>query len=494
MKRLTSLVVVSTKLGLLLGLAITTASLGIAAQSDVLPRAGLPLGRAELPELRTTHVVRPGVTHVHVQRGYRGPEAHWALVTKKHMTAKSEVSEMRSRLEQAGLGVRAHWYQEPQAGTAFCVLYAGAFSSKAEASDALSKRDDKDELAVAHDASRVHWATGPWALDIVVIDPAQYRGRIVSGREVGLAITSEIAREHNASIAVNAGFFHGYVRPGESPTIVPHSTGASIIRGEWFNEPDVGPVLLVENTEAGPKMWIEQPLLSIPRPVVKWSSGRTAQLTGINRPPKLANELIALRPDVLEYWRELGIEAVEMLMLRVDNEGRLSRLTAEQALGSEDLALVGVGRWKDKLEASLKARERVEFSLQLAGRPGLSAFRGVPILIQGGEPVSGDWRQPRRPRTAIGSDAAGRIYVVTVDGDQYDEPADGSPGSIGATLSEVREVMRYLGTVDAINLDGGGSTVMVIEGEVASRPYAPSAPEGKHLVERRILDALLLID
>jgi len=63
---------------------------------------------------------------------------------------------------------------------------------------------------------------------------------------------------------------------------------------------------------------------------------------------------------------------------------------------------------------------------------------------------------PIHPRTALGLDAGGRnLYLVVVDGRQ--------PGySEGMSLFELATYMRELGCQDAVNLDGGGSSVMLM--------------------------------
>jgi hypothetical protein len=59
----------------------------------------------------------------------------------------------------------------------------------------------------------------------------------------------------------------------------------------------------------------------------------------------------------------------------------------------------------------------------------------------------------RHPRTGVGVTADGRILMVTVDGRR-------AGYSVGVTLKEMGQLMRSLGATDALNLDGGGSTVM----------------------------------
>jgi exopolysaccharide biosynthesis protein len=59
----------------------------------------------------------------------------------------------------------------------------------------------------------------------------------------------------------------------------------------------------------------------------------------------------------------------------------------------------------------------------------------------------------RHPRTNVGVTADGRVLMVVVDGRR--------PGySVGVTLPEIGRLMVSLGATDAINLDGGGSSVM----------------------------------
>ena len=69
----------------------------------------------------------------------------------------------------------------------------------------------------------------------------------------------------------------------------------------------------------------------------------------------------------------------------------------------------------------------------------------------------------RHPRTAIGFNAdSTRLYFVVVDG-RYIE-------SLGVTLKEMVGIFTALGAVTAVNLDGGGSSCMVVNGDVINHP------------------------
>ena len=111
---------------------------------------------------------------------------------------------------------------------------------------------------------------------------------------------------------------------------------------------------------------------------------------------------------------------------------------------------------------------------------------GAGLLIRDGADVE-DWSierfnpgfaESRHPRTMIGTSADGTIWLVTVDGRQPET-------SVGMSLTELRTLARRLGLVNALNLDGGGSTTMWVQGQVLNKPSDPTGP-------RRVSDALLV--
>ncbi len=93
----------------------------------------------------------------------------------------------------------------------------------------------------------------------------------------------------------------------------------------------------------------------------------------------------------------------------------------------------------------------------------------------------------RQPRTAIGRTAGGEALLLTVDGRR-------AGWSVGATVAETAAILYRLGAVDAVNLDGGGSTTMTTGGAIRNRPsevgrsvatglfvYAPPPPPARSL-------------
>jgi exopolysaccharide biosynthesis protein len=110
---------------------------------------------------------------------------------------------------------------------------------------------------------------------------------------------------------------------------------------------------------------------------------------------------------------------------------------------------------------------------------------GVPQLIKNGK-VDVTWEQEkttkafvetRHPRTAVAKLKDGKFLMITVDGR--------SESSGGISLYDLAALLLELGATDAMNLDGGGSTTMFLDGKVVNHP---SDKEG----ERKVSDAILV--
>lgn len=105
---------------------------------------------------------------------------------------------------------------------------------------------------------------------------------------------------------------------------------------------------------------------------------------------------------------------------------------------------------------------------------------GGPYLVKNGE-VFVDMSAERlnsiggrNPRTAIGYTKDNNLILITADG------REGS--SIGLTLMELAQLMKDLGCVNAMNLDGGGSTVMYVKGQVVNKPQVQGGIPLSHVL------------
>jgi exopolysaccharide biosynthesis protein len=103
----------------------------------------------------------------------------------------------------------------------------------------------------------------------------------------------------------------------------------------------------------------------------------------------------------------------------------------------------------------------------------------------GGKPVGAFYTYVQRhPRTAVGTDKKGNVYLIVVDGR--------SKGNAeGVTIAELTKVCEWLGLCDAINLDGGGSSSMwsAAEGTIS---YPCRNKKFDHEGERKVSSVLVV--
>jgi exopolysaccharide biosynthesis protein len=82
-----------------------------------------------------------------------------------------------------------------------------------------------------------------------------------------------------------------------------------------------------------------------------------------------------------------------------------------------------------------------------------------PLLMMDGKNAYLDessFNTKRHPRSALATNGK-KVFLITVDGR--------APGvADGMTLPELTKIMHYAGAVNALNLDGGGSTTLYVKG------------------------------
>jgi hypothetical protein len=114
----------------------------------------------------------------------------------------------------------------------------------------------------------------------------------------------------------------------------------------------------------------------------------------------------------------------------------------------------------------------------VVGGAGLLVHRGQPIMDWSPEQLRDGFDTERHPRTMIGTTRGSAVWLVTVDGR--------NPSlSLGMTFAELTNLARKLNLVEALNLDGGGSTTMVVGGRIVNHPSDATGP-------RKVSDALVV--
>lgn len=344
---------------------------------------------------------------------------------------------------------------------------------------------------------------GPVVVHALRVDLREAGVRVVSalGRDVVLTNEPAKGRETVGDLAARRGAFAGI-----NTDFFPYTgdpLGFAVVDGELVSEPNprraamgidsAGNVLLGRLTLRGS--------LS--------AEGAGTVLAGINR-PTAPDELVLLTPT---FGAEVGAGSRQLAirLANVDLPVRIGKtVTAAVAAIEENGKALPIARdecwlvadgaaaaWaRDKLRIGAPVSLRFEVA-EAEGAPEawsrvVQAVGGGPWLVRGGQlyidGMSGGFNetafvQARHPRTAVGVTAEGRLVLVVVDGRQ--------PFSQGMSLPDLARTMLELGCDRAINLDGGGSSSLVVDGLYINGPsdgrprpvsnallvFAPSRPE-----------------
>lgn len=193
------------------------------------------------------------------------------------------------------------------------------------------------------------------------------------------------------------------------------------------------------------------------------------EIAGVNR-IRYVDELIVYTPEhgPTTGTNEFGYEVL------VRGGQVIGTAKGNAPIPPDGYVLSGHGKAADWLR-TLEIGEYIEASWHLQPdwlKQGVvHALGGGPRLLRAGkinitgteERFRKDITQGRAPRTALGVTAQGELLLVTVNGRQNNI-------SIGMTLEELARLMQRLGAVEAMNLDGGGSSTMVVRGIVLNAP------------------------
>lgn len=323
------------------------------------------------------------------------------------------------------------------------------------------------------------------AVFLLRLDPArvELRSVLAGNRVVGTATVLEMSREYGALAGVNGGFFGPSGDPagllklgGELVSDARRPRGAvGVLPGSF------GPFRLIFDrvavevsvrfeTPAGEQVVVAA-ALDAPRPPDRLTvyTPRYAADTGTEggvewvlrgRPLRVVERRMTGRTPIPPDGLVLSFAGEPEGTLASLTPGRVVHVvpTYRTALGSDP------SRWHS-------ARDAV-------GGAGLLLYEGRALEDWASEGLSTAFVHERHPRTLIGADRRGDVWLAVVDGRQPDH-------SLGMTLPELSRLAARLGLREALNLDGGGSSTLVVRDEVVNRP---SDAQGL----RRVSDALLV--
>jgi Phosphodiester glycosidase len=334
--------------------------------------------------------------------------------------------------------------------------------------------------------TRIYDPHGPWHIFVVDVNlkRAATMDVALAGSGSGFMRTSQMAAAHKALVAVNGDFgvwpvprpTHAFAEDGflRFTPAGPHSANIAVSESERH--------LYLGRDK--PVIRLQVPRFRKPFQVGSWNAGtpRRNQLAGFTPPRSVtgAAHSCSLR------MRPLGKPAWAPKRSAVQRTYRVGTV----ACSKDPLRLVGAtvlsARRDTRTSAKLqhmKPGTTVTLSWTFGWKDTLDSIAGLPILLKAGRlrvsrHCTASFCQ-RQPRTGVGFTKKGHLLLVVVDGRR-----DG--WSVGMTLVEFARLFKSLGATRAMNLDGGGSSTMVIRGKVINKPTDTTG-------ERAVTSALLVL-
>ncbi len=195
---------------------------------------------------------------------------------------------------------------------------------------------------------------------------------------------------------------------------------------------------------------------------LKTSKGEV-KIDNINQPRMLSTYVLAYTPE----WGAFAPPSPKYGIQMAIEDNKITSIST-QALPIPQNGYVIVGP-KEKLEKVFKARSaKVDIKTVPDWDNVNHIISGGPYLVKNGNVFIDMTEQKlgaiggKNPRTAIGYTQDGNLIMVAVDGREG--------ASVGMTLRELAGFMQSIGCINAMNLDGGGSTVMYVNGRVVNMP------------------------
>lgn len=257
-----------------------------------------------------------------------------------------------------------------------------------------------------------------------------------------------IAKQNNSIVAINGTFF-------KPATGVP--LGTLMINKKMYTGPihDRVAMGIFDNGYDMARIQLNADLKTF---------GKTIKVDNINQPRTLSTHVIVYTPD----WGNVAPASPKYgEQLAINKDGDVIAVSsAPLAIPAEGFVVVGPAQQLDKI----KNDRRIKFEVSTI--PNWNnvnhIISGGPYLVKDSQVYVDTAEQKlgaiggRNPRTAVGYTADNHLIIVTVDGREK--------SSVGMTLYELANFMKSIGCYNAMNLDGGGSTVLYVNGKVVNHP------------------------
>lgn len=209
---------------------------------------------------------------------------------------------------------------------------------------------------------------------------------------------------------------------------------------------------------------------------------RNGELVGYN-----IHTLPGRGKDTLTYRHPFGSAIGISKKRKADVAWLLTDSTSSKAMASQN----SIPFIKDSI-----SRPEKKYLLQKSSTPRHKGFEkwkmktaigGGPVLVQNGEvsitnneeiKFGGKAINDKHPRTAMGYTADNKLIILVIEGR--------NPEAAGASLLQEAQILKDLGCIEALNLDGGGSSCLLVNGRETIKP--------SDKVQRAVPGVFLIID
>lgn len=258
---------------------------------------------------------------------------------------------------------------------------------------------------------------------------------------------SKIAKKNNSIVAINGTFF----KPSTGVPLGTLMINKKMYTGPIYNRVAMG---IFDNGYDMARIQLNASIKS---------DDKVLKVDNLNQPRTLSTHVIIYTPE----WGKIAPPSPkygEQISIKDNKVVEVS--TSQLSIPEDGFVIVGPSKQLEPFEKENK------IIFETATTPEWNnvnhIISGGPYLVKNSRVYVDTTEQKlgaiggRNPRTAIGYTADNNLIIVTVDGREST--------SVGLTLYELASFMKSIGCYNAMNLDGGGSTVLYVNGKIVNHP------------------------
>lgn len=331
---------------------------------------------------------------------------------------------------------------------------------------------------------------GATAVYLLRLDPSRVTlSNAHAGDEImALETVDRIAQRHHAVAAINAGFFN--TKNGDPSSVLK-------IAGEFVSDTSVPRGVVAMSSPATVPMVLTFDQLSAKQDVRFTANGRTwvVPIDGVDTTRELG-KLMLYSPmyhadtDTAPTGTEIVASGTPLVVRDVRVRSGHTAIPRDGVVLSYGGATLpeSLSWLKPGVTLTVNTNWKSHYNVASSVFDKASAIvNGAGLLRRGGVALT-EWSlekvnettfvNARHPRTLIGVDDKGFVWLAAVDGRK-----DGY--AVGMTFAELQGLCDRLNLRDALNLDGGGSVTMVVKDRIVNQPSDATGP-------RPVSDAILV--